>query len=74
MDDKVGPSFQSRYVFLLHWALQSASLNKKSLHADGKPSDLTITNRGGSYKVHKAIICPQSEFFEVAANGPYLVR
>ncbi|KAJ9137139.1 hypothetical protein NKR23_g9350 [Pleurostoma richardsiae] len=35
----------------------------------GSDSDLTITCGKDEYKVHKAVVCPRSRFFQVACNG-----
>ncbi|KAF5569597.1 hypothetical protein FPANT_13896, partial [Fusarium pseudoanthophilum] len=37
----------------------------------GKYSDLTISCGNDQYRVHKAIICPRSNFFEAAFSGEF---
>ncbi|KAH6623783.1 BTB/POZ protein [Chaetomium tenue] len=41
------------------------------LYKEGTYSDLTVTCGGKEYKVHKAIICLRSSFFETACSGPF---
>jgi hypothetical protein len=41
-----------------------------SLLSSGKHSDLVITCGLDSYKVHKNIVCAQSDFFNKAVNFP----
>ncbi|KAM5526659.1 BTB/POZ domain-containing protein [Fusarium oxysporum f. sp. phaseoli] len=43
----------------------------KQLFDDGTYSDLTIVCGDNHHKVHKAIVCPRSEFFASACNGPF---
>jgi BTB/POZ domain len=38
------------------------------LLASGKSSDFTITCQGVKFKVHQAIICPESSFFRAACT------
>ncbi|KAH8692864.1 hypothetical protein BGW36DRAFT_464088 [Talaromyces proteolyticus] len=40
----------------------------KVLYAKGDYSDLTITCHGTHYRVHKAVVCPRSEFFASACR------
>jgi hypothetical protein len=40
---------------------------------NGQYSDLTITSGTRTWNVHKAIVCPQSEFFAKACNSGYKV-
>ena len=44
-----------------------------NLLANGKYSDLTISCEGIDFKVHRAIICSQSTFFDAAANSGFKV-
>ncbi|KAL1845947.1 hypothetical protein VTK73DRAFT_389 [Phialemonium thermophilum] len=44
-----------------------------SLYEDKTYSDLTITNGGQEYHVHRAIVCPRSSFFRAACNGSFKV-
>ncbi|KAK0644242.1 BTB/POZ protein, partial [Cercophora newfieldiana] len=37
-----------------------------------KYSDMTITCRGEEFKAHRAIVCPQSPFFDAALSGSFL--
>jgi len=46
-----------------------SSLDK--LLKDGAYSDLTIISGQDEYRVHKAIVCPRSIFFEKACNSPF---
>jgi hypothetical protein len=39
-----------------------------------KYSDLCISCGGREFKVHRAIVCTQSDFFANACDGPFLVR
>ncbi|KAI1286160.1 hypothetical protein F5Y03DRAFT_380777 [Xylaria venustula] len=41
----------------------------KELYSNGKYSDLTISCRGREHRVHKAIVCPRSDFFAQACRG-----
>ena len=41
------------------------------LYTSGNYSDLVITCRGKIYRVHRAIICPISSFFEAACSGQF---
>ncbi|KAI0425897.1 BTB/POZ protein [Xylaria sp. FL1042] len=41
----------------------------KQLYANGEYSDLIITCYGKQYQVHKAIVCPRSDFFAAACRG-----
>lgn len=41
------------------------------LYTSGNYSDLVVTCRGKSYRVHRAIICPRSSFFEAACSGQF---
>ncbi|GKU08016.1 speckle-type poz protein [Fusarium langsethiae] len=43
----------------------------KELFDESAYSDLTIVCGDDCYKVHKAIVCPRSEFFASACNGPF---
>ncbi|KAJ8130181.1 hypothetical protein O1611_g3450 [Lasiodiplodia mahajangana] len=41
----------------------------KHLYACGEYTDLVITCHGKQHQVHKAIVCPRSEFFAAACRG-----
>lgn len=45
----------------------------RSLFEDGKYTDMTISCRGHDFKVHRAIICSQSHFFDAALKGGFQV-
>jgi hypothetical protein len=54
---------------------KSLSLTASSLRLSGAYSDLTITCGALEAKVHKCIVCPQSEFFKKACeNGRWKVN
>ncbi|KAF4458120.1 Speckle-type POZ protein [Fusarium austroafricanum] len=53
-----------------HLGALSTSVSDR-LFKTGAYSDFTITCRGKEFKVHKAIICPQSSFFKAACNGSF---
>lgn len=44
-----------------------------NLNKTEKYADVTVTRGGRSWKVHKAIICPQSDFFSKACDGEFEV-
>src|SRR5580700_10812703 len=44
------------------------------LLASGESSDFTIICQGVEFKVHKAIICPESSFFRAACTNDFKVR
>ncbi|PCD21347.1 hypothetical protein AU210_016313 [Fusarium oxysporum f. sp. radicis-cucumerinum] len=46
------------------------AVSTQRLFDDGTYSDLTIVC-DNHHKVHKAIVCPRSEFFASACNGPF---
>lgn len=46
----------------------------RDLLLSGQFSDFTIRCGGHTFPVHRAVICPQTHFFDVAANGPFAVR
>ncbi|KAI9767184.1 MAG: hypothetical protein M1839_004603 [Geoglossum umbratile] len=48
--------------------------NKWSVLQSGKFSDVTISNGEREFKVHKAVICPQSSFFMAACDGDFQVN
>lgn len=37
-------------------------------------SDLTITCGEKEFKVHRAVICPRSDYFDAACKGEFKVR
>ncbi|RJE20545.1 BTB POZ domain protein [Aspergillus sclerotialis] len=43
----------------------------KNLLTNGKYSDLTISCEGTDFKVHRAVICSQSTFFDAAVNSGF---
>ncbi|KAI1501422.1 BTB/POZ protein [Biscogniauxia marginata] len=53
--------------------LQSAELEDslKRLYSSREYSDLTISCDGRDHQVHKAIVCPRSEFFAAACRGAF---
>ncbi|KAF6806798.1 BTB/POZ domain-containing protein [Colletotrichum sojae] len=61
-------------------AVEELRSSLKSLYEDSQYSDLTIASRDCEYPVHKAIVCPRSEYFAAqcresgakAARGNYL--
>ncbi|KAF4497647.1 hypothetical protein FAGAP_6179 [Fusarium agapanthi] len=70
-------SLISQHLFIQHstaappaWPLR-ARRAKRSLLETGAYSDLTISCGKDQYRVHKAIICPRSHFFEAACNGEF---
>ncbi|KAI4718036.1 Arabinanase/levansucrase/invertase [Aureobasidium sp. EXF-10727] len=57
-----------------HFTGQKAEMLLKGIaqiHETGMYSDLTVTCGTDSYKVHKAIVCTQSEFFYRACKGSF---
>jgi hypothetical protein len=44
-----------------------------ALHGDEKYADLTVTCGDHIFKLHRAVICPQSPFFEKACSGGFMV-
>src|SRR5947207_15393716 len=40
----------------------------------GKYSDLTLTCGDDEYRVHRAIVCPHSAFFEAACGGDFAIN
>lgn len=44
------------------------------LLGSGKYSDLTLTCGSRSWKVHKGVLCLQSDFFAKACDGDFKVR
>ncbi|KAG9647929.1 hypothetical protein KCU95_g15647, partial [Aureobasidium melanogenum] len=49
-------------------ALQTLLKGMADLQDYGDHADLTITCGSDTYKVHKAIVCSQSEFFKLACR------
>jgi BTB/POZ domain len=45
----------------------------RPLYESGKLSDLTVTCGGRRFLVHKAIVCSQSPFFDMACNSGFRV-
>ncbi|KAH6843420.1 hypothetical protein B0I37DRAFT_217667 [Chaetomium sp. MPI-CAGE-AT-0009] len=43
-----------------------------SLHGDEKYTDLTVTCGEQTFRLHRAVICPQSPFFEKACTGGFM--
>lgn len=43
------------------------------LYKSGRLSDLTVSCGGRKYRVHKAIVCAQSPFFDRACAGSFKV-
>jgi hypothetical protein len=58
------PSFVEH---LLRFLLLTQCENKR-LYVGGEYSDLTIVSRTKNYQVHKAIVCPRSEYFASASR------
>ena len=46
----------------------------RSLYKDEKYSDLTVSCGPRTFKLHRAVVCPQSPFFEKACSGGFKVR
>jgi len=46
---------------------------KRDLFLGAKYPDMIISCGGHEFNVHRAIICPQSSFFEAAVNGNFSV-
>lgn len=46
----------------------------RRLFLDDKYADLTIRCDGQDFRVHRAILCPQSPFFDRACHGGFKVR
>ncbi|KAK2005337.1 hypothetical protein LZ32DRAFT_546273, partial [Colletotrichum eremochloae] len=44
-----------------------------SLYSTGDYSDLTISSGAKRYPVHRAIVCPRSEFLAAACRSPFKV-
>ncbi|KAK3291160.1 uncharacterized protein B0H64DRAFT_43488 [Chaetomium fimeti] len=42
------------------------------LHGDDKWADLTVICGGETFRLHRAVICPQSPFFEKACSGGFI--
>jgi hypothetical protein len=62
----------------LHWLIKmSASILQSmmtNLFLDGKYSDLTISCQGVDFRLHRAIVCSQSQYFDAAVNGNFKVN
>ncbi|KAK4032099.1 hypothetical protein C8A01DRAFT_41456 [Parachaetomium inaequale] len=43
-----------------------------ALHGDDKYADLTVTCGDHTFKLHRAVVCPQSPFFENACSGGFM--
>ncbi|KAL2158847.1 hypothetical protein VTH06DRAFT_4039 [Thermothelomyces fergusii] len=43
----------------------------KGLYSSGEHSDLVISCQGKEYRVHKAIVCPRSDFFSTACRSDF---
>ncbi|KAL1836765.1 hypothetical protein VTJ49DRAFT_4705 [Mycothermus thermophilus] len=43
-----------------------------TLRMSDKWTDMTIRCGGREYKVHRAVVCSQSQFFDLALSGPFL--
>ncbi|KAI1814640.1 hypothetical protein GGS20DRAFT_547799 [Poronia punctata] len=56
---------------LSKFELESVLGSLKSICETGDYSDLTISCGEDKYKVHKAVLCPRSEFFAAACRGPF---
>jgi hypothetical protein len=46
------------------------------LYLSGQYSDFTIRLKGSAreFRVHRAVLCPQSKIFEAACRGDFIVR
>lgn len=46
------------------------------LYLSGQYSDFTIRVKGSAreFRVHRAVLCPQSKIFEAACRGDFIVR
>ena len=44
------------------------------MYENGKYTDLTVVSSKKEYRVHKAIVCPKSEFFTKAVNRRFKVQ
>ncbi|KAJ3551204.1 hypothetical protein NPX13_g11422 [Xylaria arbuscula] len=58
-----------RVVFGMDEPSKELLASFKQLYARGEYADLIITSHGKEYHVHKAIVCPRSDFFAAACRG-----
>lgn len=59
---------------LVYDTLQLSDANTFSILVSSKYSDLTVRCEGRDFKVHKVIVCGQSNFFASICDGDWKVR
>lgn len=58
----------NRLVTIVPFHSVAANANERSCFESGKYSDLTIKSGPREFKVHKVVVCEQSEWFEKATK------
>lgn len=64
----------SKSVFYYFQSIESPINFLCRLKTSADYFDLTITCGGKEFKVHRAVVCSQSDFFDAACKGSFKVR
>ena len=53
---------------------ESKPSSTSQLYKTGDYADFTLEYQGKEYPLHRAIVCPQSKYFEIACKAQFTVR